>query len=155
MENKYKIIKDRQQKEVNELPYLFAFDDEQFKKGLEKLGLSENETDKLIYLGDNIYLKRTDLPKVEEVNKRHKEEIEREIKADVVGDKFIKDMFLYEMNNHEYGYTNEIEPILEVLNITEYDLRKNENLRNGLMLAKQYYIDKDKEQEEIEEELEK
>lgn len=155
MENKYKIIKDRQQKEVNELPYLFAFDDEQFKKGLEKLGLNENETDKLIYLGDNIYLKRTDLPKVEEVNKRHKEEIEREIKADVVGDKFIKDMFLYEMNNHEYGYTNEIEPILEVLNITEYDLRKNENLRNGLMLAKQYYIDKDKEQEEIEEELEK
>jgi len=59
------------------------------------------------------------------------------------------------MNNHEYGYTNEIDPILEVLHITDYDLRKNENLRNGLMLAKQYYIDKDKEQEEIEEEIEK
>lgn len=155
MENKYKIMKERHQKEVNELPYMFAFDNEQFKRGLEKLGLKKNETDKLIYLGDNIYLKRTDLPKVEEVNKRHKEEIEREIKADTVGDKFIKDMFLCEMNNHEYGYTYEIEPILEVLHITDYDLRKNENLRNGLMLAKQYYIDKDKEQEEIEEEIEK
>lgn len=155
MENKYKIMKERHQKEVNELPYMFAFDNEQFKRGLEKLGLNENEMDKLIYLGDNIYLKRTDLPKVEEVNKRHKEEIEREIKADTAGDKFIKDMFLYEMNNHEYGYTNEIEPILDVLHITDYDLRKNENIRNGLLLAKQYYIDKDKELEEIEEEIEK
>lgn len=155
MENKYKLMKERHQKEVNELPYMFAFSNEQFKRGLEKLGLNENEMDKLIYLGDNIYLKRTDLPKVEEVNKRHKEEIEREIKADIVGDKFIKDMFLCEMNNHEYGYTNEIEPILEALHITDYDLRKNENLRNGLLLAKQYYIDKDKEQEEIEEEIEK
>ena len=155
MENKYKIMKERHQKEVNELPYMFAFDNEQFKRGLEKLGLNENEMDKLIYLGDNIYLKRTDLPKVEEVNKRHNEEIEREIKADTAGDKFIKDMFLYEMNNHEYGYTNEIEPILDVLHITDYDLRKNENLRNGLLLAKQYYIDKDKELEEIEEEIEK
>lgn len=155
MENRYKVLKDKQQKEVNELPYMFAFDDEQFKRGLEKLGLKESEIDKLVYLGDNMYLKRTDLPKVAEVNKRHKEEIEREIKADTIGDKFIKDMFLCEMNNHEYGYTNEIEPILEVLNISEYDLRKNENLRNGLMLAKQYYIDKDKEQEEIEEEIER
>ena len=155
MENKYKLMKERHQKEVNELPYMFAFSNEQFKRGLEKLGLNENEMDKLIYLGDNTYLKRTDLPKVEEVNKRHKEELEREIKADIVGDKFIKDMFLCEMNNHEYGYTNEIEPILEALHITDYDLRKNENLRNGLMLAKQDYIDKDKEQEEIEEEIEK
>ena len=155
MENKYKLMKERHQKEVNELPYMFALDNEQFKRGLEKLGLNENEMDKLIYLGDNIYLKRTDLPKVEEVNKRHKEEIEREIKADTVGNKFIKDMFLCEMNNHEYGYTYEIEPILEVLHITDYDLRKNENLRNGLMLAKQYYVGKHKEQEEIEEEIER
>ena len=70
MENKYKIMKERHQKEVNELPYMFAFSNEQFKSGLEKLGLNENEMDKLIYLGDNTYLKRTDLPKVEEVNKR-------------------------------------------------------------------------------------
>ena len=50
MANKYRLLKDKHQKEVNELPYMFAFNDEQFKNGLKKLKLNENETNKLIYL---------------------------------------------------------------------------------------------------------
>ena len=81
MENKYKIMKERHQKEVNELPYMFAFDNEQFKRGLEKLGLNENEMDKLIYLGDNIYLKRTDLQKDERFTVRFSSDVPVIIKA--------------------------------------------------------------------------
>lgn len=154
MANKYRLLKDKHQKEVNELPYMFAFNDEQFKNGLKKLGLNENETNKLIYFGAGVYLKKVDLQKVEEVHARHKKELENEIKADTVGDKFIKDMFLDEMYNHEYGYTREIEPVLEALNISEYNLRQNDNLRKGLMLAKQEFEEKEQKQEEIEEEIE-
>ena len=154
MANKYRLLKDKHQKEVNELPYMFAFNNEQFKNGLKKLGLNENETNKLIYFGAGIYLKKVDLPKVEEVHARHKKELEFEIKSDTIGDKFIKDMFLDEMYNHEYGYTRDIQPVLEALNISEYNLRHSENLRNGLMLAKQVFEEKEQEQEDIEEEIE-
>ena len=154
MANKYRLLKDKHQKEVNELPYMFAFNDEQFKNGLKKLGLNENETNKLIYFGAGIYLKKVDLPKVEEVHARHKKELEFEIKSDTIGDKFIKDMFLDEMYNHEYGYTRDIQPVLEALNISENNLRHSENLRNGLMLAKQLFEEKEQEQEDIEEEIE-
>ena len=41
-----------------------------------------------------------------------------------------------------------------LLNISEYNLRHSENLRNGLMLAKQVFEEKEQEQEDKEEEIE-
>ena len=46
-ENLYQIIKEKHQKEFDEFPVAFAFSDEQFKEGMKKLGLNENDIDKL------------------------------------------------------------------------------------------------------------
>ena len=44
---KYLELKQRQQKEVNDFPFGFAFSNQQFKEMMEKFGLSENDTDKI------------------------------------------------------------------------------------------------------------
>ena len=44
---KYLELKQRQQKEVNDFPFGFAFSNQQFKEMMEKFGLKETDTDKI------------------------------------------------------------------------------------------------------------
>lgn len=151
-ENQYKIMSDRHQKEFNELPISFAFSKEQLKEGMEKLGLTENDTDKVIFSIGGSFFKKTDLPMIEEVENRHKQEFKDLISADKTGEGFIKDMFSYELENHEYGYTRDPEATLLALGISQYDFKKNPALLKGFELASREIIDKDNEID-IEEEI--
>ncbi len=147
MSETYQEMKKRWQEELKKIPKKFAFTDEQFKKGMKELGLNENDTDKIIGIGAGGFMKKTDVETYKELSKKHFKEFWTEITKDTVGDKFIKNMFLYELNNHEYGYTNDITDTLISLGLNEKDIKENKNLRTGLLLAEKEIIEAQDEEE--------
>lgn len=151
--NSYVEMKERHQKEVNEFPMKFAFSDEQFKKAMEELGLTEKDVDKVIGIGAGGFIKKTDVNDYKEMGKRQFKEFWKAIQEDKIGDGFIKEMFLYELANHEYIITREIEDTLDALGLTDNDIRNNNNLRTGLLLAEKEYLEQYEKQEEDEEEI--
>ena len=66
---------------------------------------------------------------------RNVKEVEAAIKADETGDGFIKDMFLYELRNHEYTYTCEVEETVESCGFTIEQVENDKRLLHGLEAA--------------------
>ena len=138
---KYLELKQIQEKEVKDFPYGFAFSNEQFKEMMEKFGLKETDTDKIYSIGAGGYIKKTDAEAMHNMFKRHRKEIEDEIEKDKKGTGFIYSMFRYELANHEYCITYDIEPTLDALGLTIDEINKKENLLNGLRKALKEYRD--------------
>ena len=138
---KYLELKQRQQKEVNDFPFGFAFSNQQFKEMMEKFGLKETDTDKIYSIGAGGYIRKSDSNAFDEMFKRHRKEIEDEIEKDKKGTGFIYSMFRYELANHEYCITYDIERTLDALGLTLDEINKKENLLNGLRKALKEYRD--------------
>jgi len=107
--SEYSALKNRHQQEVNDFPFFFAFSKEQFEKGMAEFGLTPNDTDKIYKYGSTggFYL-RTDAPRLKEMFDRHDKEKQEALAADTKGNGYIYQMFLYELANHEYGYTGDV-----------------------------------------------
>jgi hypothetical protein len=138
MSNLYKELKNKHQQEVNNFPFMFAFDNKQFAEGMKKLGLTENDTDKIYSIGAGGYIRKTDSQAMDEMFNRHEKEMQEAINSDITGEGFIYDMFVYELNNHEYGYTGYVSDTLDALDLTMEDINNNKSLLNGLKKAKEY-----------------
>jgi hypothetical protein len=139
--NKYAEMKERQQARINALPLMFAFSQKQFKEGMEKWGLTENDTNKIYKLGSTGgFYRREDSKLIFSTFEESAIEMQEAIQADSDGTGFIKDMFLYELANHEYCITYDLEPTLAALNLSEDDVLNDKRLLNGLKLAKAEYI---------------
>lgn len=136
MANTYKTLKDQHAKEFNEFPMQFAFSNEQFKEGMKKLGLKETETHKVYSFGGGGFYRRTDSKALGEMIERHNREMNEAIENDQTGEGYIFDMFDYELANHEFGYTWDLEPTLDALGLTMDEVKANERLLHGLNLAK-------------------
>ena len=133
--NKYRKLKERQLKEINEFPIIFAFNQKQLIEGMEKLGLKENETEKLLKIGGNGFIRKSDRKALNELIERHEIELRSEIQNDLTGEGFIFDMFNYELANHEYCITLDVEETIQSIGLTLKEVRENENLRLGLKKA--------------------
>lgn len=94
----YLDLKKRHEQEVAEFPIAYAFNDEQLKEALKKLGV-ESVKECVTVFGHGDIVKRGDAKKFIDMLKRHT----KEVKDAVIADKdFAYAAFLYEMNNHEY-----------------------------------------------------
>ena len=114
MKNKYKELRERQQAEFNKFPIKYAFTDEQFKTSMEELGLKETDTDKVVSIGvGGGFVRKTDVDDLLKMVKRHESELNDAISQDKTGEGFIKEMFLYELGNHEYCITMELDDTIE------------------------------------------
>lgn len=134
--NKYSELKNKHEKEVNAFPMFFAFSQKQFEEGMAKFGLKPDETDKIYKLGSTggFYL-RSDSKKLVEMFTRHERELKEAIAADETGDGFIYDMFNYELGNHEYCITWDLEPTLDCLGLTLEEVKADARLYHGLSKA--------------------
>ena len=94
--NKYEQLKNKQQEEINDFPMVFAFDNNQFKEGMEKLGLTENDTDKVCRAYAGGFIRKTDSKSLHSMFKRFDDEMDIAMKNDPTGENFIKDMFKFE-----------------------------------------------------------
>lgn len=134
--NKYAELRARQQKEIDAFPFMFAFSQKQFDEGMIRLGLKPTDTDKIYSIGAGGYIRKTDSAALHEMLDRHSAELQAAIDADETGEGFVKDMFLYELDNHEFSYTWDLEPTLDALGLTMEQVAGDRKLYNGLYLAR-------------------
>lgn len=139
--NMYAEMKQRHQERVNALPLMFAFSKEQFKEGMQRWGLTEKDTDKIYKLGGTGgFYQRKDSTLIFSAFEQNQKEMQDAIAADPDGTGFIKDMFLYELANHEYCITHDLEPTLDALQLSEDEVMNDECLMRGLKLAASEYL---------------
>lgn len=132
---KYQEIKAKHEKEVEAFPFMWAFDEKQFNAGMKELGLEPTDTDKIFSIGAGGYIRKTDAPAMKEMFLRHKAEQSAAIAADTDGTGFVYDMFLYELDNHEYGYTGDATETLEALGLTWQEVKADKRLSDALNKA--------------------
>ena len=134
--NAYREMRLRQQEEVNALPLHFAFSKRQFEEEMKSMGLDPyDDIDKLYKgIGGSFYLK-SDSAKINSTLSRHQREFDEPVSSDETGEGFIFDMFLEELNNHEYSYTGDPDEALCSLGFDYDDLDKSAPLMNGFKKA--------------------
>lgn len=135
MQSKYDEFKEKNQKRINEFPMKLAFSDEQFKKAMDELGLTVCDTDKILFIGGGGFIRKTDLKDFYKLWRDIRNEHNLLIKNDKTGEGYIKDMFVSELNNHEYSYTHDITATLEALELNCEDVINSPTLKHGLELA--------------------
>ena len=136
--NQYQVLRDRQQKEVNALPIRFAFNQEQFREIMKEWGLRPKmDLDKIARIPFGGFIQKKDAPLMHDTFARHHREFQAAVDADSTGEGFIKDMFLYELENHEFSYTGTAEDALDSLGLSYDDVAANPRLAHGLDLAEQ------------------
>ena len=114
----------------------FACSQEQFQEMMKEWGLRPKmELDKIARLPFGGFVQKKDVPLIRDTFSRHREELQAAIDADPTGEGFIKDMFLCELENHEYSYTGTAEDALEALGLSYEDVASNQKLAHGLELA--------------------
>ena len=139
--NKYTEMKERQQKEVNALPIKFAFSNKQFDDIMSEWGFSPDDTSKIYKLGSTGgFYRREDSALIFGTLERHEIEKREAIAADTDGTGYIYDMFLYELANHEYCVTYDLEPTLDACGLTEEEVLASPALLAGLKKAKKDYM---------------
>ena len=133
--NAYAEMKKCHQAETNALPMYWAFTEERFNEILKELGLTKNDTDKLCRAPGGGFCLASDAKMIADTLIRHRKELEAAIEADETGDGFIREMFLYELRNHEYTYTCEVEETVEACGLTMEQVENDERLLHGLEVA--------------------
>ena len=135
--SEYRKMMDRHQEEVNNLPLGFAFSTKQYEEMMEQWGLDpEKDKDKIVSLsGCGGYVQKKDRDIVVELFDRHDKEMKDAIAADQTGDGFIYEMFLCELDDHEYGYTGDIDDTLDCLGYTMEEIEADKRLKHGLHKA--------------------
>lgn len=129
-------MRDRQQKEVNALPIRFAFSQEQFHEVMKEWGLRPKmDLEKIARIPFGGFIQKKDAPLIRGTFARHHRELQAAIDAGPTGEGFIKDMFLYKLENHEYSYTGTAEDTLDSLGLSFEDVAADPRLARGLDLA--------------------
>jgi hypothetical protein len=122
----YLDLKKKHQKEFEEFPIAYAFNDKQLQEALEKLGATKEEVVTVFGHGDIV--KRTDAKALVALLDNQDKEMKRALRTDL---EFAEAAFLYEMDNHEYAINwSADEDILDCFNINWDFIRKN-----GLQMA--------------------
>lgn len=124
--NEYLELKKRHQKELEDFPIAYAFNDKQLEEALEKLGATKEEC--ITVFGHGDIVKRENAKPLIAMMECQVEELQRRLKDDV---EFAEAAFLYEMDNHEYAINwSADEDVLDCFNITWDFIRKH-----GLQMA--------------------
>jgi hypothetical protein len=128
---KYQELKAKHQAEVGAFPLGFAFNQKQFEQMMAKWGLTPYDTDKIYYIGVGGYVRKSDVEAMHEMFARH----EAEHKTAMQDDEYLFSMFNYELANHEYGYTGELDDTLDALGLTIEEINTNPRMADALKRA--------------------
>ena len=133
-------MKDRQQKEFDAFPMRAAFSQQQFQQMMEKWGLTLHDTDKICSIGGGCYIRKADIDAFVALINKTAAELKNAITADLTGDGFIFDMFVYELANHEYCITYDLEDTLDALGLTAEQINADKRFTHSLNKAIQHYL---------------
>lgn len=136
--DEYRAMQKRHQQEVHAFPLGYAFGSQQFKEMMAKWGLNADKKGDLAQVSSlfgGAYILKKDVPAYSDMCRRHREEHEAAIAADLTGEGYIYQMFLCELEGHEYGYTRDTEDALTVLGYTAQDVLSDPRLKHGIEKA--------------------
>lgn len=136
--NRYAELQQRQQQEVNNFPLGFAFGNKQFEEMMSGWGLDakkKSDLAQVAHLFAGAYILKKDIPAYKDMSRRHREELTAAIEEDKTGEGFIYEMFLQELNNHEFGYTGDTSDALEALGYTAEQVVGDPRLKRGIEKA--------------------
>jgi len=130
---KYEELKAKHQQEVNDLPIYFAFGNEQLEKLTQELGFKDQDEllKNVFTIGAGSIILNKDKDKVFNTFLEHDKAM---LKA-FENDEFLLSAFEYELANHEYIITYEIEPTLCALGIKLTEYQTNERYKNIMQQA--------------------
>ena len=128
---KYQELKAKHQVEVDAFPFGFAFNQSQFDEMMIKWGLKPTDIREILSIGGGGYIRRTDADAMKKMFARH----EAEHKAAMQDDEYLFSMFNYELANHEYGYTGELDDTLDALGLTIEEINTNPRMASALKRA--------------------
>ena len=136
MSNRYAELRRRQQEVFSSLPISYAFGIGQFNEMMQEWGLDPDaDVDKIYSIGNGGYIRKADADLMHQAFDLLHEELQAAIAQDTTGSGFIYEMFLCELADHEYGYTQDVGETLDALGYTLDDIRGNPRLKRGLQKA--------------------
>lgn len=142
MKNNYDKLREIQQARFDSWAYkhmFFAFNQDQFREGMAKLGLDpEKDQDKIYRISGGGYYRKEDAAALHEITEKNYNELQKAIQADRTGEGFIYEMFVSELYNHEYGYTGNTADTLDALGMDPEDIENSPALSHGLAKAAAY-----------------
>lgn len=125
-------LKKKHQDEVNKFPFIFAFNTEQLHEVMREKGLEPHQTNELISIGHGGFILKKDKEAYIEMGKRHQQERKERNKYSVED---LVQMFVYELRNHEYGYTGDPTDTLEALDLTMSQIKADAKLNKAFKQA--------------------
>lgn len=130
-------LKKKQQEEINNFSFGFAFDNKQFKDMMNKWGLDENETNKIVRVFSGTYILKSDKTKLDILLRKHDDELKKAMQDD----EFLQSAFEYEMSNHEYIITYNDVDVISSLGLSLKDFENDNRLLENYKIAKDKYIE--------------
>lgn len=119
MSNRYAELRQKQQEVFSSLPIGYAFGNRQFAEMMSDWGLDPDaDVDKIYSIGNGGYIRKVDADLMHKTFDRLHEELQAAIAQDTTGSCFIYEMFLCELADHEYGYTQDVGETLDALGYT-------------------------------------
>jgi len=107
----YTELKKQVEKDINDFPIFFAFNDEQFIEGKAKIGVNSNS--ELLSIGAGGFIKKADRDNFHEIFVNQK----KRLKTFLKDKENLKNSLAYELANHEYCITYDVKPTLEALGL--------------------------------------
>ena len=129
--SKYTDLKSKHEAEVNAFPLGFAFNQSQFDEMMKKWGLKPTDIREILSIGRGGYVRKDDAKAMHEMFDRH----EAERKAAMQDDEYLYEMFNYELANHEYSYTYDLDDTLDALGLTIDEINTNPRMADALKRA--------------------
>lgn len=108
---KYTELKKLNESEITAFPLFFAFSQEQLEEGLKDLDTTK---ELLVNCGGGMFTRKTDRKKLDEMFTNFETRMADNMKDDA----FFLDAAEYELANHEYCYTYEIDDTLDSLSLS-------------------------------------
>lgn len=130
--NAFQVLRKRQTDEFLAFPQFYAMGEASLQATLERMGLGEDQVCRIF---DGVYIVAKDYPAFQAMQERHRSELQAAIAADRTGGNFIFEMFLVQLQNHEYGYTEDASDALDSLGLTWEQVNANVRLKRGLDMA--------------------
>lgn len=133
---KYRQLKDKQAKKINDFTSkyaFFAFNAKQFNEGLEQLGLPQDDyKDKLSSLVGGGYILKTKEPELNKIFQKNYKQLRKFLSKY----KNLIDALEYEMCNYECAVSGEYLKALFALGITMKKFNKNSKIRKAFWQAR-------------------
>lgn len=127
--NQYKELVKKRKEAFDKYELINGYTEKSLAEELKKRGLEEKD---VITMGYGMYMKMQDYSDyLHEMDELNQEEIENKKDKE-----FLKDMFVYALQQTEYNYTESITDALSLIRLTEMELNDNELMKEALEEAK-------------------